>query len=55
MHWGLDDRDPTLLSGSGVPERQQDKAPELEGRELSGCCSARCDTLVTGLFSPPQL
>lgn len=19
MHWGLDDRDPTLLSGSGVP------------------------------------
>lgn len=31
MHWGLDDRDPALLSGSGCLAN-----PELEGRDRPG-------------------
>lgn len=32
----------------------QDKDPELEGRDPPRCRSARCDTFVAGLLSPPH-
>lgn len=50
--WMTKRSSPALRLGGAL---HQDKAPELEGRDLPGCCSARCDTLVAGLCvtSPP--
>lgn len=50
--WMTKRSSPALRLGGAL---HRDKAPELEGTGMLGCCSARCDTLVAGLCvtSPP--